>query len=220
MFRLLPALTGTCPSCEADWPEEDGLCADCRVRLFTPIELPGLIALGYYRGNLRRTVRAFKFAGNRRLARPLGRAVAAQVAAAGWKIDCVAYVPVSRRGRRERGFDQARELAEVVRRELGKPLLHLLNRKESGSKQSRLDPLQRIANAYQSYAPARAYAPARVLLIDDVYTTGATASACRDALVSIGASKVLLAVVALAPKRSPLALMAGQGDDGKDGNRA
>ncbi len=102
-----------------------------------------------------------------------------------------ALVPVPMAGRhlRQRGFNQAEELA----RELGKlrrmPLAHALLRRETEfDSQTGLSALRRARNALQAYHAAPAYAkgklrlPARVVLVDDVYTTGSTARACARVL--------------------------------------
>lgn len=102
----------------------------------------------------------------------------------------LAPVPLTPRKERERGYNQAEELADALARlRGGSPLLHALERRETDiPSQTRLSALLRERNARRAYHPLPAYAegklplPPRILLVDDVHTTGATLRACAAAL--------------------------------------
>jgi ComF family protein len=193
-----------CPVCRRDWPAADGCCRRCQALLFgggagEPLALPGLAALGYYRGELAAAVRALKFRGARRLALPLARCLAAAVTARGWRPDTVAHVPMHWARRGVRAFDQARILAAGLAEHLDMPSQSLLRRTRATRQQSRLSASERrdnLAAAFRERGPAEG----TVLLVDDVYTTGATLAACREVLEHAGADLVLCAVVAVAPR--------------------
>jgi predicted amidophosphoribosyltransferase len=103
--------------------------------------------------------------------------------------DAIAWVPLSRRRRAARGFDQALALARVVGRLLDLPVLPCLHRVSDAGPQARRTGAQRRL-AMQGQFAARGPVPGRVLLVDDVLTTGATAAACAEALLSAGAREV------------------------------
>jgi ComF family protein len=145
-------------------------------------------------GPARRAVHRLKFSGWRPVAEALGAAMAEA-----WdgEIDAVTWVPLSRRRRADRGFDQALALARVVGRRLDAPVLPLLRRVSDGGQQARRGGRERRVAVRGAFA-ARGRAPARVLLVDDVLTTGATAAACAEALARAGAREVSVLTAARA----------------------
>ena len=110
----------------------------------------------------------------------------------------ITWAPVSRRRLRKRGYDQSHLLAEAAARALGMPCIRLLDKTADTPPQSGLkDPARRRANVAGVYA-AVAGAPitgARILVIDDVFTTGATLSECARTLLMAGAERVDCAVL-------------------------
>lgn len=109
----------------------------------------------------------------------------------------VAPVPIAGRKLFSRGYNQAEELAEELCRLRGLPMLQPLRRVETGVRsQTKLSAAERMKNAYRAYSLQPAYAsgkkalPPHIILLDDVYTTGATARACAHALRRGGAQTV------------------------------
>ena len=127
--------------------------------------------------------------------------------------DVVTWVPLARRRRAERGFDQARALARAIARELDLPARRLTRRVVSTSPQARRTLDERHA-AMQGVFATCGHVPPRVLLVDDVLTTGATLAACAEALASGGATVVFGAVAARSVRRLPRA-SALQGSSGR-----
>jgi ComF family protein len=124
----------------------------------------------------------------------VGEALAAAVAALGPPpADAITWVPLAPRRRAERGFDQARVLAGALARELRLPAVAFVRRTKATAPQSRRTREERVRAMAGAFAtiPGRR-APARVLLIDDVLTTGATASACAAVLLESGAREIHL----------------------------
>ncbi len=160
-------------------------CPDCPP---PPISLAR--AAFHFSGPVREAVHRLKFAGWRPVARALGTASAEAWRAWGFRCEVVTWVPLSRRRRAERGFDQAEALARVVARSLGVPVLPLLARRGGDAlTQARRDRAGRL-EAMRGRFVARSRASGAVLLVDDVLTTGATASACAAALLEAGAARV------------------------------
>jgi ComF family protein len=141
-----------------------------------------------------------KYGGERRLAEPLAAALAARWQAAGRAGDLITWVPVHPRRRRDRGFDQAEELARRSAMALGWPVAHTVSRVTATTAQHGLGQQERLANLVGAFTvppPARAVVAGRwPVLVDDVVTTGATLSACAAALRSAGAVGVSAIAVA------------------------
>ena len=117
--------------------------------------------------------------------------------------EVLTWVPLTRRRKARRGFDQAQVLAVAVGRAAGLPVEGLLRRAVSTGPQARRDAASRRAAMRGAFVVReRARVPGAVLLVDDVLTTGATAAACAEALLAHGASQVTLVVAARALLRS------------------
>jgi ComF family protein len=207
------ALPAVCPGCGVEGP---ALCARCAPAVRareglapgTPLGLgegppDPLLQLEWcapFNGTVRRALHALKYAGERRLAVPLGEAVAARWRHAGAGGELLVPVPVHERRRRERGYDQAVLIADAAGRVLGLPMSVALERDRATAPQYRLDRRRRAANVADAFVPARGGTQAVrgrwVVLVDDVVTTGATLCAAADALLAAGAVAVSAITVA------------------------
>jgi len=157
-------------------------------------------AAGIYEGALREAIHALKFGGCRALAEPLGDAVAAaHRAIVPRRTDVVVPVPLHPSRYRQRGFNQAALLGRRVARAFDLPCDHrLLRRVHATDAQSRLTRELRETNVRGAFVCDRPVAGLRVLLIDDVMSTGFTVSECAGALRAAGATEVTVATVAAA----------------------
>ncbi len=138
-------------------------------------------AVGAYEGALRAIVQAFKYDGRRSLARPLGALMRERGATLLAASDVAVPVPLHRSRRRERGFNQAEDLAKHI----GLPVVAALARIRRTEVQAELSAAKRHANVRGAFALTNQADRVRgrvVLLIDDVSTTGATLDACAEAL--------------------------------------
>lgn len=192
--------------------DEHDFCSPCRLAL--PIydgewdlrpELEGTAAALKYEGAVRNALLRFKFQGRTAYAgsfAPLLAAAASTLPAD--HLDAVTWIPVSRRRKRKRGYDQALLLARRAALILDKPLEGCLEKWRDNPPQSSLGTLdERKANVLGVYRPQRGASCAgkRYLLLDDILTTGATAREAARTLLSAGASAVYFA--ALATGRDP-----------------
>lgn len=186
----------------------DGLCAHCRTGL--PFAQNGgrqrfsfvraCVSPLNYEGDVRASLLRYKFGGATGYAKVYGRLVADTVRAelAG-EYDLVTWVPLSRRRLRERGYDQARLLAKATAKELGLPLTPMLHKQRNTQPQSGTATLPNAARtspgAYRMKTGADVTGK-RILLMDDIVTTGATLSECARVLGKAGAEQVVCATVA------------------------
>lgn len=137
-----------------------------------------------------RIVRVFKDQGEQRLANVMA-AEMARLVPPSWSFDAVAFVPATLYAYRYRGFDHAQLIAQAVADALEAPCLHLLERPKTRD-QRQLTGAQRVSNLKGRFAAEQTVAtPSRVLLVDDVFTTGSTMCAAADALRGAGAEDVL-----------------------------
>jgi ComF family protein len=211
------AFPATCPGCGR---EGASICATCLpaldarlaqepgVPIGMPAEIPPpLLQVEWcapFTGVVRHALHALKYNGERRLAGPLGAAVARRWSRAGAGGDLVVPVPVHASRARVRGYDQAQLIAEVAARDLGLQHAGILERHVATVAQFELDRPRRATNVRGAFRlkpdeleNARQPLDGRwVVLIDDVMTTGATLSACASVLMTAGALGVSAVTVA------------------------
>jgi ComF family protein len=174
--------------------DETGQCALCRLGLNGFDEV---FSAGVYDGALRKLIHLFKFEGVRPLARPLAGFLR-QALPRERRLDMIVPMPLHWRRRWSRGFNQSQLLAREIGRRWNVPVRKLVRRKRATAPQAGLTSAQRRKNvqgAFEAKKPARLQGMS-VLLIDDVLTTGATASACARALKRAGAAHVSLLTLA------------------------
>jgi ComF family protein len=212
--RFLPVRSPLCTRCGilfAGGVGEDHLCGEC---LDAPAVFGRARAAGVYDGPLLALVRAFKFRNRTELAGPLA-GLLKEAFHRFWdrsEIDGVVPVPLHPRRLRSRGFNQAallvREWADLEegRAPFSTPPVEALVRRRATAAQSGLGRRDRLTNIGGAFAPGmRALSGMRLLLVDDVYTTGATARECARVLTGAGAARVDVLTLARAmpdPTRS------------------
>jgi ComF family protein len=183
----------------SDSPEH--ICGKCRQ---TPPRFDSARSAGLYEGAFREIIHAYKYDGLGGLSRDLGNLLDEhfQDRFGNHPIDLITHVPLDRRRYRERGFDQAWLLARSLGRCGGltaRP--YVLERIRWEASQSKLTEAQRRANVRGAFAVPKPQEVEgrRVLLVDDVLTTGATADACAKALKAAGAETVHVYTLARTP---------------------
>ncbi len=187
-----------CGACRANRPE--GFC-------FRRLDLPaGSLPVASplaYTGGYRRALQQYKFSGYKGDAGRLGRLMVPCAEALGLAFDGVTYVPLSRGGRKKRGYDQSRLLAKAVAKSLGLPLLDVLEKARETKIQHQLGREERAQNVRGAYRATGSVAGRTLLLIDDIVTTGATLTECAGALYRAGAKAVGCLCAADAPGPEP-----------------
>jgi ComF family protein len=148
-------------------------------------------AVDHYDGRLRDIIHALKYEGRRSIAKPLGGLMRDRGADLLRGADAVVPVPLHPRRQRDRGFNQADDLA----RQLGLPVAQLLRRARYTTSQIELPADARHANVRDAFSLDRlptpgSRLPAVIVLVDDVSTTGATLEACGRVLKQAGVKEV------------------------------
>lgn len=215
------ALPARCPGCGTEGPP---ICAACLPALDARLDMPAGIAIGLpsdvpppllqlewcapFTGLIRNALHELKYAGEKRLAVPLGAAIARRWRRVGAGGDLLVPVPVHADRARSRGYDQAELIAGAAARELGLPCAAILERARATIAQFDLDRTARATNVDGAFRlrpreepPAggpdlRPLTGRWIILIDDVVTTGATLAACAQPLLEAGAIGVSAATVA------------------------
>lgn len=177
------------PRCRRCWqPRAGDACLDCAV---TPPAFDALRSAFVYEGVAREVVHALKYRGMTSVVGPMASLLAAAVRQHQLEPEIIVPVPLSGLRQRLRGYNQAEALARALGRELGVPVRRrALARTRSTSPQARAPDAEtrrrNVAGAFTCREPR--IAGRRVLLVDDVTTTGATLSECARALKEAGAS--------------------------------
>ena len=189
--------------------QETDLCHRCRVEApECPVNrskypyLNSWIALWYYEDMVRRSLLHYKFYGKRFYANTYARLLGMKLLREEkTDFDVLTWIPVSRKRKRQRGFDQVQLLADKLGRELGVEPMPVLKKIRNNAVQSGIaGQAERRANVlgvYQVIDPEKIEGK-RILLLDDILTTGATAGECARVLLTAGAKEVHLAVIAAA----------------------
>jgi len=182
-------------------------------------------SFGSYEEELRELIHLFKYGRIRTLAGALGRLLV-RALPVGERFDAVVPVPLHWWKRWQRGFNQSDLLARHVARRLMVPVKRCVRRVKRTGAQAGLTNAKRRSNVAGAFRAkgGRPLEGLRVLLIDDVMTTGATASACARALKSGGAKYVALLTVARVDRRLAVqmdnSIFSGSSDDAESGTIA
>ena len=193
------------PRCLICWRlGEDVICRECVLRIKRyPNEKNSVRSFGVYEGILRKAIKKLKFKNKKKLAEPLAFMLVSEVDKyfSDHDIDYMVSVPLSKKRLRTRGFNQVDLMADVVSRELGIPFYSdLLRRRKETKPQFGLKREERFSNIRGAFSVAdpKNVEKKAVLLLDDIYTTGATVSECSKVLEAAGAKKVYILTLARA----------------------
>lgn len=163
--------------------------------------LSGSFALWYYEGDVRGSLLRFKFSHKRSYARGYGSLLTMKLMDRADEYDLITWVPVSTRRKLKRGYDQTELIVRALGKEVTCPRIRCLKKIRHTPPQSTIKGLAarraNVLGAYRVLDPA-AVAGKRILLVDDIITTGATISECARMLMTAGAKEVYGVAVATA----------------------
>ncbi len=180
--------------------DAEGKCALCRSGLRG---FDAAYCFGAYEGTLRELIHLYKYGRIQTMWRPLADLLASALPL-DERFDAVTPVPLHWRKRWQRGFNQSDLLAREIARRRGIPAVNALRRVRYTESQAGLSNTGRrknVAAAFECRRAGQALAGKRVLLIDDVMTTGSTAAACARVLKQAGVARVVLLTVARVDRR-------------------
>lgn len=189
-----------CGTCEATLPRADGeRCPRCwlptGVEHCEPEAAFTYLRSRYrYDGDVRRLILRLKFSRLSALAEPLGREIGRLIVEEGLEVDGLVPVPLRTLRQRERGFNQAAMLAKEAASLCDVPVLNLLKRTGDAMPQARTasaeERRRNVQGAFSLRRKRHDVQGMRLLLVDDVATTGATLDACARVLLAAGAASV------------------------------
>lgn len=194
-----------CGKALEEWYPDD-VCAECRDRLHA---FSGGVTCFVYQDPVRAAIKHLKYGGSGYIARYLGEALADNIRFRGMKPDMLIPVPMYAEKVRMRGYNQAELIARFAAERLGIPCESgILIRTRPTAPMSRLKGQARRKNLEGAFAvPEKARGElrgARVMLVDDIYTTGTTMDCCSEVLLRAGAADVKAASVAAGVNQRPL----------------
>jgi len=192
---LFPPRCAGCGRIDTVW------CRDCQATLsqltfaneLNVVQpLSGVAAATWHTGVAREAVQALKYNNAQMIAKPLGERLAACLEHQYWTVDIIVPVPLHMKRLSERGYNQAKLLADQVAAMTGircEP--EALQRIRETQSQVTVSGTERLTNINGAFEAQSSIVNGQVILmIDDVYTTGSTLSACGEALIHAGAERV------------------------------
>jgi competence protein ComFC len=190
--------TSTCPVC-GRWIGKKTVCGEC-------IQKKRGFQEGYYgfyfEDKLRDAIHSFKFEGRKDVGKRLVYAINAKITSFSDRFDCIIPIPVTEKRLKERGFNQSFIIGDEISKITGKPIYHsiLYKAKETMDQFSlhRDDRRKNIKGAFAARKVERIKAK-RVLLVDDLFTTGYTAKEASGVLKKAGARSTLFFALARTP---------------------
>ena len=187
---------------------EKGVCRFCRPKLpYVPSDgqvqhfrnVDKCLSPLYYHGSVKDSLHRYKFGGATAYADIYSEFIVKCIDENQISCDSITWVPLSRRRLRKRGYDQAELLAKLIAKHLGQRPVRLLKKLRDTPPQSQTGSAEKrranIAGAYACLRPERVQGK-RILLVDDIVTTGATLSEAARVLKKAGAKEVICATLA------------------------
>ena len=196
--RFVPVKEPRCLKCGKHLGDErEEYCKGCRVAAHKFDQGRGLFEYP----SMARSMYRFKYAGRKEYARFYGEQIVKKLGKTirGWRPDALVPVPVHAARKRERGYNQALALAGEIGRRMGIPVdFRLIKRVKKTLPQKLLDDRERQNNLKRAFKIARNDVKLkRVVIIDDIYTTGSTIDACALELKRAGVEKVYFIAIAI-----------------------
>ncbi len=203
--------SGFCSVCAADLPRTSDACSGCGLarpvarcpRHAAPWHVDAVVAPFAYAPPLDHYIQQLKYAGARSLGRAFGLLLAPEVRDLRSDVDALVAVPLHPTRLRERGYNQAVEIARPLCRALDVPmLLRGIDRRHASPSQTGGSATQRLASVVAAFRVARSLSGLRVAIVDDVITTGATVNALAAELLAAGAARCIAVAAARTPETS------------------
>ena len=197
LLELLPA-EGRCRGCGGRNDSALAVCSGCIT--FPARPYSDALAVMEYSGAGRTLIREMKFSGHPELARPLAYLAVEQLRKSGMEFDVIVPIPLHWQRFLKRSYNQTELLASLIGSEMGKPVIRGLKKVRATPHQSRLKKSKRQKFLKNCFAVrSHSFECKKVLLLDDVLTTGATVSTAAKVLLKNGAESVKVLCIARTP---------------------
>lgn len=188
-----------CKKCGKQLAHDDDRCLDCKVTTHHYIQG---VALYSYEGGVKEAIYRFKYGGRRKYAQFFAKMMYQKLKETAFfhKIDLIIPVPVSKERLKERGYNQAGEIAKHLSNMSQIPYNGtILTRQKHTKPQSGFGPAQRHENIHGAFTTSEPLLPEYqvILLIDDIYTTGSTIDECAKTLKTAGAMQIYSCVASI-----------------------
>ena len=198
--RLVYASENICCKCGKILKNDESVM--CRICETTECFFVEGRSVFYYNDAIKKSLTGFKYHNRREFSRFYVKSIMEQweEKIKLWNVDVVVPVPVHEKRLRERGYNQATIIARELCEQIDVDMDEVLIRRDRTKPQKELDRIERVRNLKEAFAVSESKMNVikgkNILLIDDIYTTGATISACSQKLVEAGANAVFFITVA------------------------
>lgn len=183
-----------CKRCGSPQHYNLSICSICKS--YRRFYIDEICYIGIYKGPLKTMLSLYKFDKIKAYADIFAKILHEKMLLKGWDIDAVAYIPMTGKERRSRGFNQSRYLAFKISKLLNKPVEDYLIKVKETLPQRELNRKERLKNIKGAFALSTVKPQKKVLLIDDVMTTGATLNEAARILKKGGAKEVYASFIA------------------------
>ncbi len=191
-----------CLSCGMPLKDESDYCNRCQYEKFAFVKNRSPLT---YEGETKKMIYALKFGRKKYIAQTLGALMADEFLKSGMQADIIVFVPMTQKEEKKRGFNQSALLAYEVGGRLNIPVLPALVKIKDTSAQKELHGKERAINLEGAFSCAfEQVKNRRLLLIDDIFTTGATANECAKVLLKAGAREVNVLTSAVTTLKIPM----------------
>lgn len=175
-----------------------GICEECLYKIRRVSNNDNIISYGYYGGVLKKLILEFKYKKNFLSGEILGEFLCELIEENKIEVDLILYVPTSKTAMKRRGFNQCKFIAQITSHKLNIPISHDLVKVKETREQKTLSKEERMINLYNVFDIKNKsnIKSKRIILIDDVTTTGSTLRECEKILKKYGASTIKMLTVA------------------------
>lgn len=174
-----------------------GICHCCKGKIKRSTEEGSIISYGVYGGILKELILMFKYKGNFTAGKILSDFLVELIKERDIKVDYICYVPMRKRDKKKRGYNQCEIMAKNIRDNINVDISHCIKKVKNTKEQKRLNKEERINNVEGAFKVITDEVKGKnILLIDDVVTTGSTIGECIKNLEKLGAGKINVLTIA------------------------
>lgn len=174
-----------------------GICPYCKSKIKRAKGNDGMVSYGYYGGVLKQLILLFKYKKNFTAGKVLSDFLLDLIDELDLKVDYICYVPMTKKEKMGRGYNQCEVLAKSIGESIGVEVSHCLKKVRQTKEQKKLNKVDRSTNVIGAFiAKGEEVKGKNILLIDDVITTGATINQCIKILKDYGVKKINILTIA------------------------